>query len=91
MGGKTYYYMKVNGIEIAKETIEATRVYFADLDRACIDEAISGQVYVNDLEAYVKWREKSISDCIAGLHDHTVAFLQTALWLQTGECVAILS
>lgn len=83
--------MTVNGIKITQETTMATRKYFQDIDRACIADAISGKTRVNDLQSYIKWREKGIADSVSGKGDRTLTFLQAALWIQTGECVPILS
>ena len=82
--------MNVNGIEITHETILATRKHFADIDSACIAEALSGEVKVNDLDKYIKWMEQSTIDTMSGKYDHTLAFIQCALWKQTGECIALL-
>ena len=82
--------MTVNGVAITPETILATREHFAQIDRDCIEEAVSGAQRVNDLQSYVAWREQSIADGMAGKYDHTVTFMQRALWLQTGDCPALL-
>jgi len=82
--------MDVNGIDITSETIMATRNHFIDISKRCISDAKSGEVRVNDLDKYVEWQERSIERTKQGDNDHTLTFLQHALWLQTGECVAIL-
>jgi len=81
----------VNGVEITPETILATREHFAQISRDCIAEAQNGTTRVNDLASYVAWREQAIEDSLAGRGDHTLTFMQRALWLQTGECPALLS
>lgn len=83
--------MHVNGTKITDETILATRQWYADNAQACIDEARSGATRVNDLERYCAWREQCIVDSLAGNGDHTLAFIQRALFIQTGECVPLLS
>lgn len=83
--------MIVNGVEIAPETILATREHFAQIYRDCIAEAQSGRHRVNDLASYVAWREQAIEDSLAGRGDHTLTFTQHALYLQTGDCPALLS
>lgn len=83
--------MIVNGVEITPETILATREHFAQISRDCIAEVQSGRTRVNDLASYVAWREQAIDDSLAGKGDHTLTFMQRALWLQTGECPALLS
>lgn len=82
--------MNINGIEITSETILATRNHFVGIYKGCIAEAVSGEVRVNDLDKYIQSHEQHISKILAGESDHTLAFLQCALWLQTGECVAML-
>lgn len=81
---------KFNGTELTAETIQTTRQHFADIGQACIDEAVSGVVKVNDLNSYIAWQQQSISDALAGRNDHTLTFLQRAYWLQTCEMIALL-
>lgn len=78
------------GVELTPATVAATRQLFADNAQACIDEATSGAVRVNDLAAYIEWRREEIADSLAGKWDHTFTFLQRAHTLQTGECIALL-
>lgn len=82
--------MIVNGIEITEETIRKTREHFAELSQAAIRAAESGEDNVNDLPAYVLWHSKMASDSLAGKGDHTLTFMQRALWIQTGECPPML-
>ena len=83
--------MKVNGIEITNETVIATRAYYIDNCEKCIVGAINGDFRVNDLDKYIKWQRQCIVRTTNGENDHTLTFLQHALWLQTGETVAILA
>lgn len=82
--------------EVAPQTITkeqaviAARQWFADNAQACIDEAISGQVRVNNLTSYVVDQTQRIQDCLAGKWDHTLAFQQRVVYVQTGVCYAIL-
>lgn len=85
-------------MQLAPETIQATRQWFADNARACILAAqrhveTDGQEgwKVNDLAAYVAYWEKAIADGMAGAYDHTFAFRQRAWYIQAGESVALLS
>ena len=86
---KTAY---INGKELGITgcTILATRNWYAENAQACIDEAVSGEVRVNDLATYIEWRKSLIVASLIGLSDHTVTFLQMAVYLQTGECVPLL-
>lgn len=77
-------------MNITKETIIKTRQWFIDNTQNCIDEAMSGQVRVNDLDSYVQSMLKRMEDIEAGEWDHTFTFQQRAVYIQTGECHALL-
>jgi hypothetical protein len=81
---------KFNRVELAEESIQKTRKWFHDNSIACIEEAESGKVYVNNLEEYATWRNREAKEYMEGCHDHTVTFLQRAYYIQTGESVALL-
>jgi hypothetical protein len=83
--------MKFAGVEITQDSIMATREHFAANAQACIDEAVSGAVKVNDLPNYIEWRKEQIADALAGKDDHTFTFVQCAHWIQTGECIGLFS
>lgn len=82
--------------EVAPQTITkeqaviTTRQWFADNAQACINEAVSGQVRVNNMASYVADHAQRIQGCLAGSWDHTLAFQQRVLFIQTGVCHAIL-
>jgi hypothetical protein len=82
--------LQFNGVLLTNESIQSTRKWFSDNSIACIEEVKNGKVWVNDEEYYFNWRNKAAKEYIEGLHDHTVAFLQRAYFIQTGECVALL-
>lgn len=82
--------MNFAGVEITQDTIIATRAAFVAIYHACIDEAISGVVRVNDLGEYIAWRLDSIAAMERGESDHTFTFAQRAHSIQTGECVPFL-
>lgn len=82
--------MVFNGVTLTAESIAAARQQGAQLCQSCIDEVIGGQVYVNDPEQYVRWRREQIGAHLSGAYDGSVAFMQKAYWIQTGEDVAIL-
>lgn len=73
-----------------EQAVIAARQWFADNAQACIDEAVSGQVRVTNLVSYVADQTQRIQDCLAGKWDHTMSFQQRVLFIQTGECHAIL-
>lgn len=83
--------LNFNNVQLSEETILKTRKYFHHNALACIEEVKSGKVYVNDLEAVIKWETKCASDYIEGKNDHVLAFLQRAYYLQTGESVALIN
>jgi hypothetical protein len=83
--------LRLNGVTLTPETIQATRQWYADNAQACIAEAESGEVFVNDLPSYIAWRKESAADSLAGKYDHSLSFLQRAYFIQTGISVPILS
>jgi hypothetical protein len=83
----TYYF---NGVALTEESMQATRQYYHDNALACIEEVKSGKVYVNDPESYFEWRMRESKEYIEGKHDHVLAFLQHAYYIQTGESIALL-
>lgn len=82
--------MKFAGTKITQESILKAREWFADNCDDCIAEAVNGDVFVNDLQSYIIWREKEKAEVLAGKHDHTFTFMQKAHYIQTGESVALL-
>lgn len=75
---------------VQQEFILKARTHFANLSMKCIEEAKSGSVKVNDLDAYVAWNERQITESLEGKWDHTFTHLQYAYYLQTGESIALL-
>jgi hypothetical protein len=69
------------------ESVIATREWFAENARQCIEEAKSGITRVNDLDSYIAWREEAARASLAGEGDHSFAFQQRRHFIQTGECV----
>ena len=82
--------MKFNNEELQTEFILATREFFAEVDRQCIEEANFGQIKVNDLAAHNDWREGRIAACLKGNYDGTLSHMQHAYYLQTGKEIALL-
>jgi hypothetical protein len=75
---------------LTPETVQKTREWFAANALACIAEAESGAVRVNDLAFYRSACLKSYEEYLAGRWDHTFTFQQRAHYIQTGECIALL-
>lgn len=78
-------------MKLSEDTIRRTRRWFADNALACAADATAGVFRVNDLAAYVARRTQDAADALAGKWDHTFTFQQRAAYMQTGECVALLS
>lgn len=76
--------------KLTEASIQAARQWYADNAQACIDEVASGAVRVNDVQSYYTWCRQRAEDALAGLYDHTLAFLQRAHYIQTSECIALL-
>lgn len=76
--------------DLTPETIQRTRESFAINCENCITEAVSGKQFVNDIESYIIRNTESAQDYRDGKHDHILAFLQRAIYIQTGECHPIL-
>tara|TARA_R110000744_G_C19371770_1_gene563260 strand:+ start:85843 stop:86082 length:240 start_codon:yes stop_codon:yes gene_type:complete len=76
--------------KLTEQTILDCRQWFADNADACIEDAVSGKVFVNDLNKYTQDMIKRKCEALAGDYDHTFTFLQRATWMQTGECHALL-
>ena len=72
------------------QAIQATRRHFADNCRACIEEAQSGAVKVNDLPSYIAWREDEAANWLAGEYDTCFTARLYAQYLLTGECLPLL-
>lgn len=82
--------MYFNGTFLTKETINKTRQWFHDNCISCIEEVKNGKACVNDSEYYTKWQMKEAKAYLEGRHDHVIAFLQRAYYIQTGKSVALL-
>jgi hypothetical protein len=79
-----------NGVVLTEDTMQKTREWFANNARECIEEVRSGEVKVNDPEAYYTWCEERAKRALEGHYDHTFAFLQRAYFIQTGKSIAFL-
>lgn len=76
--------------ELTPETIAKAEQWFIDNALACIAEAESGKVYVNDLEAYRVRQMAIVKEYTHKTYRPTFTFLQRAWYIQTGESVAFL-
>ena len=82
--------MKFNRIEITQESINLARLDFAGIYERCIQGAMDGTMFVNDLEGYILNQEACISEVMQGDYDHSLTFMQRAYYLQEGEMLALL-
>jgi len=78
-------------VEITPQTIQQARQWYADNAHACIEGAKSGKYRVNDLTRYIEQQERRAAESLSGAGDNTLAFVQMALYLQTGQSVPLLS
>ena len=76
--------------DITAETVIKTREYGIRQCQSCIDEAVSGKVWVNDLEKYIDHHNSNIAKYESGYYDNTLHFLSKAIYLQFGESVPIM-
>lgn len=83
--------MIVNNVIITDETIIKTRQWYVANQQACIEEARSGTVKVNDLYVYEDRCNKNITAIYKGKWDRTFAFMQRAYFIQTGKDLPLLS
>lgn len=77
--------------DITAETVIKTREYGIRQCQACIDEAVSGKVRVNDIDKYIKIQQADIGKYESGYYDDKLHFLSKAIYLQFGESVPIMS
>jgi len=82
--------MIFNNVVLTSETIESTKQWFINNAKACIAEAVSGEVFVNDLESYIDSQNRRIKDFEANLNQNNFTFMQRAYFHQTGHDVALL-
>lgn len=75
--------------KITEETINLTREWFADNARKCAEQAISGEIKVNDLDSYLISCKRRETEALTG-DINNFAFWQRAYFIQTGECLSFL-
>jgi hypothetical protein len=73
------------------EDIQATALWFADNAQGCIDEAVSGKVFVNDIQSYKASKQLDIQNYLTGNFIPWLGFWQKAIYLKTGSSVPLLS
>lgn len=87
-----------NGVEITTETVFRTRRHFAELSLASAREYYGpgkrGEQLGKTAAEMARFRARDWHNLKAGLRgesDHTLTFIQRALYLQTGDCPALLA
>lgn len=75
---------------LTDETIAATRQHFVNNALACIEEVLTGEVWVSDVAKYCADCQKRADEHRAGKWDHTLTFRQYATYIQTGQMPALL-
>jgi hypothetical protein len=84
--------LNFNKTELTKETIKKTDKHFADICQGCIDEVLSGDVWVNDKKKYISDNKSQKQMYLSGeFNRNNFTYLQCAYWIQTGENIALLS
>ena len=94
-------YMSVHGqrVGITEETIRKTWLSYADSAQGCIDEALSGEVFINPdyFDEYLADNAAYKINCLNAAEKPDVpsgtssAFWQKAYYIQSGECVGLLA
>lgn len=75
---------------LTAETIDATWAHHAQQCRECARAALAGEFYTNDPAAYAKQQEDEARRYDAREGRMSLSFIQQAVFIQTGDCPAIL-
>lgn len=76
--------LNINDIELAS-------LSFAHNAQCCVDEAISGEVFVNDLDKYVNEKQQDIENYKTGNFNPWLGFWQHAIYLKTGQSIPVMN
>jgi len=85
--------MRVHGelVTLTDQTILKTNKWYADNAQGCIDEAVSGTVFVNNLDQYIEEKTARKAQFLSGDFKLWLGYYQQAYFIQTGQDVPILS
>lgn len=80
-------------ITLTLDTILKTNKHLADNAQGCINEALSGEVYVNPamFDEYIKSCEERKESYLKGDFELTLGYYQDAYLIQTGKSIPLLS
>lgn len=83
-------------VVLTVETIKTTLQWYADHERRCAAGATSGDFFVNDVDSYVAGREWQAAEYERQIEEGmdermSLAFIQQAYYIQSGESVPMLS
>lgn len=79
-----------NGEKLTKENILKTEQWFINNAQGCIDEVLSGEVRVNNIDSYVSREKERIEIYRNKTYKISLTFLQKAYYIQTGKSIALL-
>lgn len=79
-----------NTVLLELEDIQKAARWYADNAQGCIDEAVNGDVFVNDIDSYIASKKLDISNYLTGNFIPWLGFWQKAVYLKTGESVPML-
>ncbi len=78
-------------VELNIDDIKAASLSFSYNAQRCIDEAVSGKVFVNDLDKYVTEKQQDIENYKTGNFKPWLGFWQHAIYLKTGQSVPVMN
>lgn len=80
-------------VTLSKETILKTREQAIQICIDCVEEVLSGEVYLNPeygILRYTNEQQCEMFEIELGNHDHYLSFIQKAYYIQSGKSIPIL-
>lgn len=78
-------------VKLDKQDIKNTCLWFADNAQGCIDEVMSGDVFVNNIDSYVEGKQQDKENYLTGNFVPWLGFWQQAVYLKTDQSVPMIS
>lgn len=78
-------------VKLNTSDIELASLSFACNAQRYIDEAVSGKVFVNDLDKYVIDKQQDIENYKTGNFQPWLGFWQHAIYLKTGQSIPVMN